>query len=251
MHQFGGSKLFLIGILLYTLGNLVSTVATLSPYTVINVILIALPVIAFWMIYAASKSPKIPEKTLSALTMFKVVVVIGLVVLCLVVFVFLIAAIAMMIGANSAGRMGMGFDGMGFMIVGIVFMAVTVIMLAIIIIYYKAILGILRDIRIGIMTNNPVPLRGVGVLKFFVYVGAAFTLLGSFAMLGSAGIVDRYLNDMIYSMPYEYWDIFGVFTNAITANASLSAITSIITSAGTVICVVVLGKFNSNLKYGR
>ncbi|MCL1820517.1 MAG: zinc ribbon domain-containing protein, partial [Oscillospiraceae bacterium] len=103
LHSFGGSVLFMVGIILFTAGKLFTTFASFSVWSFFSLMILALPVTGFWLIFAASKMPRLPEKTLTSLTLFKVSIIIDLVVSCIIGLLFVIVSIVLFAGASLDG----------------------------------------------------------------------------------------------------------------------------------------------------
>ena len=249
LHEFGGSAMFLIGIILFTLGSLFTILSSLSVASIITAPLSALPIIGFWMIFAASKSPRLPEKTLPALTMFKVVLVIRLVGMCLVILAMLIVAAAFMIGSSFFGP---GYYNSGILIgVGVGLLIGMAVALVIAIVYFKAVFGVIKGIRNGIYRNIVSPLRGVTLFSVFAYIGAVSTIItsltSSFVSAASTGWIDEMLN----ILPGEYQGFYGSLMGTLPNYNVLYMLFTLMLSVGTVLCVIVLGRFNNSLKYNR
>ncbi|MCL2838863.1 MAG: hypothetical protein FWE04_07380 [Oscillospiraceae bacterium] len=243
LHSYGGSTLFLIGIILLTVGILVSNIIT---FNIIPLILAALPLTALWLIFAASKSPKSPGSTLAALTLTKVYAIIGLVLFSLVTLLLLIVGIALAIFAAADGGAGIAA------IVGIVFLVVMVIMILYIIFYYSALLRLLSGIRNGIKTNVFTPIRGVTAFSVITFITVGFGILGSIVMIAMSGFMNDLIMDAMWYMDPWMQDIYrplmGMFAPGMMV---ISGLFTLVTYVGTIICVVVLNKFNGSLKRGQ
>jgi len=244
VHQHSGSTSFLVGITLFTLGSILNQIMSFSILSIITLILAALPIIGFWLAFAAARTPRLPERTLPALTLFKVTVIIVLVAICLVTLMLLIIALAMLIGASALNQ---GFYyGSGIMvIVGIVLLVFIAIMIVFTIVYYRAILGIIGGIRNGILYNTSKPLRGVGVFSVLAYIGAGCAVLFALASIATSGAA----NEVLYSLPSEYWSLYEPVMDSLAGGTALSVVFTAIYNIGTVICVTVLRRFNNSLIY--
>jgi len=221
-----------------------------SAFSIVSLALAVLPIIGFWLAYSAAKAPRLPEKTLSALTLFKVSVVIDLVIVCLVALVFLIVSVALLIGSGAV-RQGPYYGTGVLSAIGIAFLVLTVIIVVFIIIYYRAILRIFRGIRDGIMYNYLTPLRGVGVFSVLTYIGLVFSIIAAIGMISSAGFINNLVSDAINSIPMDYFGISGGLLGSVANTNIFSSLCTIIHSLGSILCIVVLNRFNNSLKYHR
>ena len=249
MHQYSSSALFLVGIILFSAGNLISQIMSINILSIYTLILAALPVIGFWLAYAAARKPRLPEKTLPALTLFKTSVIIGLVVLCLFMLVMFIVVIALMIGAGMSSQIDL-FGGIfsGVMVaVGIILLIILAGAIIIIVFYYRSVFRIISGIQNGIRNNIIYPLRSIKFFSVLTYIGAVFSVLSAVFSFGSM----RVFNEAIYSLPSEFSGFIEPIAGTLTGHGALSAILTIIGSVGTVLCVMVLNRFNNSLMYDR
>ena len=139
LHSYGKSNMFLVGIILFSVAELFSIFRNFSGFSIFSLIMLALPVTGFWFIFAASKVPKMPEKTMTALTLFKVSIIIDLVLKCLAAFVMLIASFIVFAGAGAVQNYYYSSIGSGVMIfAGLVILLIAVGMAIFIIIYFRA-----------------------------------------------------------------------------------------------------------------
>jgi MFS family permease len=254
LHSYGGSNLFLVGIILFSVGHLISLISTLGIFTVTALPTVVLILTGFWLIYAASKAPKLPEKTKTALVLFKVNTIIGLVISSLVTLIVFLASCVIIIAsiALSQGYYASS-ESVALMIVGILFLPFSGILVVYIVIYYKALLKLLSGIQRGISSNVFVPLPGIKAFTVITYIAVGIAALGAFVMLGIAVSGPLYTYDMYYWMhdlPWESQQILGSFIGSFygIASLALSSLSTLITQAGTVLCVIVLNRFNNSLK---
>jgi hypothetical protein len=101
-HSFGGSMLFMIGIILFSAGTVLPVLVSFGVFSIFTLMIIALPVTGFWLIFAASKAPMTPEKSLTSLLLFKISIIIELVVLCLAALLIVIVAVLLFVAAAAA-----------------------------------------------------------------------------------------------------------------------------------------------------
>ena len=225
---------------------------TFNVMSIVTLILLTLPVIGFWLIFAASRSPRLPEKILPALTLFKVRIIIDLVMACLVILVLLIAVLALLIGASvTSGYPSYYYNGSGaLMIIGIVLLIVTCGATVYMIIYYRSLLGTLRGIRNGITLNWFNPLRGVKTFSVLTYINVGFTAIGAITTAFTSSLINnRLYYDLIYDLPRELRQIIEPFLSTLR-NSVYSAVFNLIASAGIIICVIVLNRVSNSLSSG-
>ena len=243
LHGFGISILFLVGIIMFSAGSLFSTFASFSATSIFSLMIMALPITGFWLIFAASKMPKMPEKTLPALTLFKVSIIIELVGSCFLALALLIGSIALfVVGANLSDWGG----GEAFYAGGSAMLLVTGGVVAFIVIYYKAILSVISGIRDGIMRNLFNPLPGIKTFTILAYIGIGVSVL--FTSLSSF-LLPQYMNMIIYAIPSDYQDI--VESMLPSSGSGFTLFFTLVMNAGIVVCIVVLNQFNNSLLYNR
>ena len=217
-----------------------------SVFSIISIILLALPVIGFWLLFAASKRPSIPEKALPALTLFKVSVVIGLAAICLIVLLLLVVSIALLIAANGTSGI-FNINSAALVIVGVVFLVITCCFAVYFFFYYKSLLGLLNGIRKGIVFNSFVPLPGVKVFSVMTYISIGASVLGLINSAISLNLVNNLAaNSLWNNIPSEYINIFERIVPSF-ANVALSSVFSIAANAGVILCVIVLNRFSNSI----
>ena len=247
LHNYGKSNLFLIGIVLFTVGNLVTIFSTFNIYSIISIILMILPIIGFWLIFIASKMPKVPEKTMTALTLFKVYIIIALVIGGLVALVLLIVSVVFIAGAGaSQSYYTIDSSGVGVMItIGIIILIIAAIVVTLAVIYYRSVLMLISGIQNGIANNSFNPLPGIKTFTIFTYIIVAFAVLGILSMAASTGTINELMNDTYGSI-----DAIKPYISSFNVTA-FSIISTLASNAGIVICIIVLNKFNNNLIYNN
>ncbi|MCL2002577.1 MAG: zinc ribbon domain-containing protein [Oscillospiraceae bacterium] len=240
LHTQTGSILFLVGIILFSAGNLFSLFMSFSIASIFSLMLLALPITGFWLMFASAKAPRLPEKTLPALTLFKVSVTIDLVVACLAGLLLLIVSIVFFAAGDTVSSFsgGAGFVyGLGFLVLLIAGGVVTFG-----VIYFKAASGIVQGIRNGITYNAFHPLPGIKTFTILTYIGVGFAVLGAIITAAAVGFV----SNMFSALP----GFFNIFEDILTDNA-LSALFTLMTSGGIVVCLVALTQFNNSLINNR
>ena len=246
LHNYGKSNIFLIGIILFTVGNLFVIFRVLNIYSIISIILMVLPIIGFWLIFVASKMPKVPEKTMTALTLFKVSIIIGLVLSGFVALVMLILSVVFIAGAGVDPSYYTGYlNGSYMIILGIMFLIIVAIAVTLIVIYYRSVLMLISGIRKGIANNSFNPLPGIKTFSIFTYIIVVFAVLSTLLMAVSAGSINTLMNDAYGSI-----EAIKPYISSYTVSA-FSIVSTLASNAGIVICVIVLNRFNNSLIYNN
>ena len=253
LHKHGGSSLFLTGIILFSAGSVFASVFALGVFSVFALAFTALPITGFWLIYAASKTPKMPEKTLPALTLFKIHTIAGMVLIGLAVAAMLALSVIMIVyGALNRHATGwVGFNaGLSF-ILGIFFLVASMIIAGIFVLsitfYHVPILKILKGIRHNIIHNTFDRIRGVLPFTVTISIFVFFSTMLTFAGLANAeafrGEIIRLLHLFMFDIP-EIIPVGNIIiTNISLSNFAMSYIFNLVSLSGAVICVVVLNRF--------
>ncbi|MDR2570185.1 MAG: hypothetical protein LBD23_07790 [Oscillospiraceae bacterium] len=234
LHSFGSSTLFLIGIILFSVGALLNVFASFSVMSVFTLILYALPITGFWLIYASSKTPRLPEKVLPSLTLFKVSVIIELTVMCLVSLAFVIVFFILV--RNATGLTGLA----------IFILFVSCVLVVYIYFYYRAILNILKDIKTGINSNCMTPLRDVKLFTIITYITVGFSALFSLVTIVAITFIRNMVGDLLQMLQFVGMDFVSDFLYA----EQLASFFSLMRYAGIIVCLIVLNRFNNSLRYG-
>jgi hypothetical protein len=270
MNGFSGSGLFLLGIILFTVGALVEVVSsfpgwnttwsdvfssftegtftTLLSYSAWGVFAAILPilvVIAFWLIYVASKDSKQPGLASPALMLIKINLNFFLVALCLIAVALLLVSL---------------FVAFGYRLPGLFMLACSGIYVAVLVCYFSSVLSVVDDVRYGVSNNILKSLRGVPMLRALIYISAGFALLlaiGQVAMGGATALgesVGGFLNDKLANKLMPTWE--GNFVGVLQAfldtkplfGAMPAALIPLVKNAGAVLLIIVLSQFNIKLK---
>jgi len=222
---FGGGRLFLIGIILYTVGAGVSNLFSLPGilrdtvyyYNVVRIVLLlamapfVLNAIGLWIIFAASKSQGLPKMIPRALTTLKISAVVTLIyTLLMVLFVlFVFFTLATWGGVLTLFLIALILTGILFALY--------------IIFYFVPFLRILRAVKHGITNNTLKPLRGVIPFTVISCISIGVTALYTLYTLSIASI-------------------------AVTDFSALPLLFTSASLAGNMIIVVVINQFNRKLK---
>ena len=236
---YGGSSLFFAGIILFTAGNLAGQYLSFSFLSVVTLIPLALPIVGFWLLYAASKSMGAPGKALAGLTLIKISVIISLVEMCFIPLGILAVAVLIITGG---GLLGFG----GAMVTGIAMLPVAAGSAAVIIIYYRAVLRIIGGIRAGLSQGIMQPLRGVKVFTVFTFIFISFAILFALISFLVLSVLGGLVGDFMYYVPSEYSFVLDMLLPS-AATAGLSALCAAAVNVGKILCVVSLNRFNNNL----
>jgi len=237
LHAYGGSTLFLVGIILFAAGNIISTLIGFTATSIFTLLLLALPVIGLFLIFAASKTPKLPEKTLPALTLFKVYIIIELVAVGIVALYVLIA---------FGSIIGMSTDVVSSStrsLIGIIFFlgAIFILLAAFIAVFFSFVLKLLGRIRSGITNNSLGPIPGIKAFTVLAYISVGINILTGILEVFAYSI----LHSMIFSIPYDLLVSF----STLLQSSVFSFIAILVTSAGVVIFLIVLNQFNKSLAH--
>ncbi|MCL2079140.1 MAG: zinc-ribbon domain-containing protein [Oscillospiraceae bacterium] len=253
-HRFGSSALFLVGIILFTVGAVINAFMNISTGNIFSILgmgVIALPITGGWMIYAASKNPQIPERTLSALKVFKAYIVI-IFIAAIAISIFIGYQSTVMFKAANEYRNYTYVSGYGS---GYVFgdqistletIGGTLIVAAIATfiigaIYFTAQRNVISDLTYRIEHNSFGVIEGVTKLSVLTYISVGVSALG-LAIAGAATANAR-------ASYGSYGWLLDDFDIAMFQTFSGGAIFfSLMASAGTVLLVVVLNQFNNSLK---
>jgi len=174
--------------------------------------------------------------------------------MCFVVLVFIIVAIVMLVGSSIFNYiMSGGFDTVAAVtIIGIVFLVMSGVMLTIIIIYYRAVLRVLGGIKKGLSGAPVFTLPSIGVFTVMICIMIGCTLLST---LFSAMLPPSYFevmnSEILHDMPEVFLSIYGPLLENTGTTVMLSAITTFVTNIGSILCIVVLNRFNGKLKLSR
>lgn len=245
LHSYGASNLFLAGICLYTAGSLINAIMLFNVTSIISLLILAVPIIGFWLIFAASKAPRLPEKIMPALTMFKVYAIIALVGIGLIALLGIIAcAVLIFISFTESGSYFPGGSAI-LMVIGVVLLLVLIGLAVFNVVYIKALLNILSGLRNNIIYNAFAPLRGVRVFTVLYYISVGIAVLMSLSSL----MVPVSMSEAIYTFPYEMQEIMLSFDYS-SSQYALSFILTTAAYAGNIICIVLLNRLNRQLSYG-
>ena len=239
---YGGSILFIVGIILFSAGNLANHIVPFSLFNLFSLTPQALPIAGFWLLFAASKSSKpsgLPGKALPALVLFKVIIIINLVLTCFIPLAILILSIAAMTGGSV-----FGVDGV--MVVGIILLLLTAGITILIIVYYRAVFRVIGGVRSGLVHNTIKPLRGLKTFSVMTFIFIGFAVLFSITSIFAVSAIGSMIGDIMFYIPGELTFIIEQIIPS-AATALLTAICTIAANAGTVICVISLNRLNNNL----
>jgi hypothetical protein len=246
LHSFGGTTLFMVAIILFSAGGILNEFMSFSVWSVFSLGILALPVTGFWLIFVASKQPKLPEKTVTALKLFKVSIIIELVFICLTALIVVIAAV-IIFGAAS-------YLGGGAMAVGLIALLVAGGMVTFIIIYFKAVLQMLAGLSHGVAYNTFNPLPGIKTFTILTYIMVGFSVLGALTTIVAISAASSFIYQIMWELPDFLSDIVigSIFPSGGTL--AFQTMCTLMTAAGTVMCIIVLNQFNDKIvrkSYGQ
>jgi len=254
LHEQGKSGLFLAAIILFTAGNVFAQFMVFSAFSILSLLFVALPIVGFWLIFAASKNPTLPEKSLTALTLFKVYTIISLVFIALAALIVIAATVISIIFANEF----FGDLSLFLMVIAPLFIAVIIIYIAIF--YCVCILRILKSIRENIVNNTMNPLRGVTPFSIITILMVSFGILASFISLAIMGIMTPLINDLLDEIAHaiallpqgqavfiNMMDIESMLRNLLST-MTFTVLFGVLTQIGTILLVVSLNRLASSIK---
>jgi len=240
IHSFGVSSPFLIGTVLLTIGGLVLPIILgthiyhrFGFLGFAAILFTTPPIVAMWLIYAASKVPKPSEKTLTGLMLFRLTFFLHLILIAATS-----AGFALRLGTDGQALFGLSiFDTAPHLLFILIALAVIVLYVTF---YYGSLFSILKGIRENIYSNMFDPLTGLGAFN------AIHTIVSILIIIGSGAIIaDRLLVLDLITLPDALLQMLRNENIAL----SLIAITLIISRIGGLITISVLKQFNSGLEY--
>ena len=249
LHKHGRSGLFLTGIILFSIGSIMASIFALNIFAIPALLLTSLPVIGLWLIYTAAKNPQIPEKTLPALTLFKVHAIASMV----FIIVSMVGVFALLFFLFNF--MALAFGAEDIMIIFNIILIVSAVIAAVIIglfiaFYYVPILKIIKSIRHNIENNTFSPIRGVLALTIMASISVLAAALSSLMGLATLPFMGAAYTDMAdlqqlmggYSSEIDW--LFPLLTTATSSGLlAFSYFFTLVNMAGTVILIIVLNKF--------
>ena len=283
VHKYTGGRPFLIGVLIFSIGSLLGLVLGLVPTAlqttnsidpfvamgptiglvfgaVWGLARLALPIIGLFMLYAAARNSKLPERSLTALTLFQVFAIASLVLVGLLILVVIgLVALALIVRAVAAPGFG-GAETALFAILGGILFVIFAIVITFLILYYKSLLQLLGGIKKNIKFNTFAPIRGVTMFSVLSYISIGLGILGAIGTAAISGFMQVFFDDMMrqvmQEMPYYMQSEFYYALDAVGFVLSpgfiaLSMLVSLATYAGMIVLIVTLNKFANELKQGR
>ena len=244
LHSFGRSGAFLLGVILFAAGSLFNIFMSFSAFSLLSIGLLALPAIGLIMICSASSQPRLPEKSLTGLTLLKVTAIIQLVFMCL-------GAAGVAIGFIAVGILGAMLEPAVIIVVLFMGLLALGIFALYIYFYYVSVLRIISGIRNGLVNNVFMPLRGVQPLMIIVIIAAAFGVIGSMVMIGASGGLNRFINEISWTLGLSWSQRQMLQSFLGVRGGGAQFFRFLFTTAahvGTVLCVAVLHSFNNSLK---
>ena len=257
LHSFGGSTLFFIGIILFSAGAIFDLLIGFETVNLLNLLILALPITAMWLIFASSKLPKLPEKSLPAITLFKVATIIALVKAGIIAIVSLLLFIALITES---------------IVHAIILLLALAGIIVFIILFFVPLFKLIKNLTNGIIYGQSYGLGNLKVFNVFVYIWVgAFGMLALISLISPTTIMDFADDVMFYIRTSSSW-----FDGLITTSANdpslignvflwtlgmseswadrlldnggdIAAIFRLVKYAGIVLCVKALNNFNSGI----
>ena len=244
IHKYGASSTFFMGAILYTVGSILSLLLSFSFANIFSIALLALPIVGVWMVYNASTKPKVPEATLTALTLFKVATIIGLVSFAIGLGIIIIAAIIIAVII----AIGNTYAPVLSIVLGVLVITGATFALCIAF-YYVALLRVFKSIRNGILDNTCRKIRGVTSFSILSYIGIGLGILTNIALFGSRNHVNNFIHDIILGLNLgpEFYDVIDIVEDmAIISPASV--LLSLASSIGMLMLIFTLNKFANSIR---
>ena len=241
LHSFFGSSLYMTGVVLYSAGNLLSILLSFGAAGFFSLLLLALPITSMWLMYSASKSPRLPEKFLTAIKLDKAYAIIQLVLSCLGSLILLFFTFAAGSMISSFGMSGMGGASGALGVVLILILG----FLALVIIYYTSYMNVLNGLKNGIESNSFGQLRSIGTYTVFRYIQIGFVVLLTLVSVSASGYLASMMSSLLYSLPSELRGLLSFGGGGSTI--MLSTLFSLAASAGEIITIIVLNQYNNSL----
>jgi len=218
IHVYFGGSLFLAGVLLYSIPIVLRV---FSGSSVVALAIHLVPAIGLLMSFAAAKHPNHPERTLAAIKVIRVGVIIGLVLMC----IFWLSGLQAFVSLIGLG------DGM---LLAVPFVVMLASVSAIIAFYYIPFIRILNCIQYGVSCNEFKPLRGSIPFVVMSSLNIIFNIVSIFLPNNFAQFLSHQSNSSIVLDTVSISSINSTFT--------------VISSTGVVVCLVVLWKFNKSIQ---
>ena len=237
-HEFGGSILFMVAIIMFSAGALVNMFMSFSWMSILfDLPMVGLAIAGFWVIFVASKMPKQPEKSLIALTLFKASIIVQLVIVSLAALLVVIAAVLIFVAASYIGGQAYAYGFIGLLVAGG--------LVTFIVIYFKAVLTTLTGLRHGLMSNGFVTLPGIKTFSILTYIMVGFAVLGAIISIISTFALSAFY-PILYALPDFLADIvWGMFPSP--AVVAFTTMFTLVYNAGIVLAIVALNQFNSRM----
>jgi len=252
VHKYTGSRQFLIGFLLFSIGSLAGLIlgiaplmseaaAISNPFEMIAFIigvfvayiimtgLLSLQITGFSLLYSAAKRPRLPERSLTALTLFQVYAII------LVTLIGIAMIILLILGMVTVAAAALYVNIYQFAIIAVIAFVVFILLILFTVFYFTSLLRMINGLKQGILNNSFAPIRGVTM----------FTVL-SFILMG-IWLIALIANAVHSDFSVNFWITAGGTQTVIQP----TAVTTLITYTGNILWIIVLNKFASELKKGR
>jgi len=222
-HKYFSGKLFLFGMVLLTVGHVVGAIVNFNLMSLMMRAFVVLPVVNGWLLFVASKFPKLPEKVFIAVKLEKIDAIIGY-----ISCIGIIAVYTMVYIFSSARR-----DSYGeVLILTIPILFFVFSASAPYLFYLQAQMLMLNDIRINIRDNSFRLLRGIKVYAVLGCVGVLFNIVDSIA--GRGAIFTQDLRLIRLTLPHA---LSRLFTNP-SPTEWFCLLFTLISGAGLVIKII-------------
>jgi hypothetical protein len=229
----------MVAIILFSAGGAMGIFMSFGLFSIFDLGILALPVTAFWLIFVAAKQPKLPEKTMISLKLFKVAIIVELVVVSLSALLMLIISIILLAVGSRLGA--------EVVFIGLILLLVAGGLVTFIIIYFKAVLQMLAGITNGIVYNSFAPFPGIKQFTLLTYILVGISVTGALVTIISVVAAQQLLWRILSEIPSEFRMFLNdlIFPN--TVILTFQTLCTLATGAGIVMCILVLNQFNDKL----
>jgi len=240
----------MIAIILFSAGTVLEVLMSFGAMSIFTLMIVALPITGFWLIFGASKSPKLPEKSLVSMTLFRVSLIVDLVFRSIATLMLLIVAIVLFAAAGELRSWG-GDDLAGtFTTIAVFSLLGAAGVLVYAILFFKSATGVVARIRSNLMTNELRPIEDIERFTILTYIGVGFNVLIALLAIVLSTVIRGTIISMLRELPGFMSGIVESAVAPFMTDLGTVTFTSLLTmaaGAGIVICIVILNRFNDSL----
>jgi hypothetical protein len=231
---------------MFTAGSILSVFVRLNHYSPLLLLMLAVPIASFWILYLISKKTRTPEAAMHTMTLFKTSVILEIVLRGLAAAAFIFASVYFFIRADAPFR----YYNTTMMWYGIICILIACGLATLITFYAVYAFKVVRGVKLNILNNTYEPLPKIGIFTKLVYVSIILTLLTGIITPIIAASLGYNVADMRREIDTSiYWLIDPYLRPwmSVVTNDVYRFLYTIIQSAGAVTIMMVLNKFNKSL----